>query len=89
MNKYSKEPWNVGKTNDGNCCIWFDGKQEPDDEMGEFNTWIDCNTNENARRIAACVNACAGLDTELLENIVLTGETLKDRFEALKATVSI
>lgn len=38
----------------------------------------------DARRIVACVNACAGLDTELLENIVMLGDTLLSRIEALK-----
>lgn len=36
----------------------------------------------NARRLAACWNACEGLDTELLENILMLGDTLKSRFAA-------
>lgn len=36
----------------------------------------------NALRIAACWNACEGLDTELLENILMLGDTLKSRFAA-------
>ena len=32
--------------------------------------------NENARRIVACVNACAGIDTELLEIIADNDKTL-------------
>lgn len=39
------------------------------------------NREANARRIVACVNACAGLETETLENITMLGETLLDRFE--------
>lgn len=35
----------------------------------------------NARRIIACVNACEGLDTELLENITTMGDTLASRFK--------
>ncbi|MBX9267252.1 hypothetical protein [Chromobacterium violaceum] len=39
----------------------------------------------NARRIAACVNACKGLSTELLENISdVMGDTLKSRIDALR-----
>lgn len=34
------------------------------------------------RFIVAAANACAGLDTELLENIVMVGDTLRGRFEA-------
>lgn len=36
--------------------------------------------DEDARRLAACWNACDGLDTALLENILTLGDTLKDRF---------
>jgi hypothetical protein len=36
---------------------------------------------ENARRLAACWNACQGLSTELLEGITTGGDTLLDRFE--------
>lgn len=36
---------------------------------------------ENARRLAACWNACEGLSTDLLENITMVGDTLSARFE--------
>lgn len=38
---------------------------------------------EDFRRIVACVNACEGLDTELLETIVALGGTLPRRLEAM------
>lgn len=38
---------------------------------------------DDARRICACVNACDGLDTELLESIVSLGGTLPRRLEAM------
>jgi hypothetical protein len=38
---------------------------------------------ETARRIAACVNACDGLDTALLERIVALGGSLPRRLEAM------
>lgn len=41
----------------------------------------------NASRLAACWNACIGFDTELLLNIVLMGDTLKQRFEGMQAEV--
>lgn len=41
----------------------------------------------NARRIVACWNACAGFYTELLENIDMVGDTLKQRFEGMQAEV--
>ena len=34
----------------------------------------------NARRLVAAWNACEGFETDLLENIVMTGGTLKSRF---------
>ena|SRR3972149_5924932 len=40
---------------------------------------------ENARRIVACVNACAGLNTDLLENIAMTGG-LVERFSLINQT---
>lgn len=42
----------------------------------------DGTAESNARRIVACVNACAGLDTGLLENIVDLGESLRSRFDS-------
>ncbi len=41
----------------------------------------------NARRLVACWNACAGFDTDLLENIDLMGDTLKQRFNGMQAEV--
>lgn len=41
----------------------------------------------NFRRLAACWNACAGFDTEMLENIDMMGDTLKQRFEGMQAEV--
>lgn len=41
----------------------------------------------DARRLAAWWNACAGFDTELLENIDMFGDTLKQRFEGMQAEV--
>lgn len=38
---------------------------------------------DDFRRIVACVNACEGLDTELLEKIVALGGTLPRRLEAM------
>lgn len=39
-------------------------------------------TPANARRLAACWNACEGLSTEALENITMVGDTLAGRFAA-------
>lgn len=37
-------------------------------------------SSDNARRIVACVNACAGYETNALECIVFGGSTLQQRF---------
>lgn len=42
-------------------------------------------TPANARRILACVNACAGMSNDLLENIAITGGMLT-RFAGLNET---
>lgn len=85
-NQHTPEPWKFLEqpepneyclvTNDGLkwvIALQINGDLMPDQQKA------------NARRIVACVNACAGLDTELLEQIVILGETLKSRFELMKS----
>lgn len=38
----------------------------------------------DARRLAACWNACIGFETESLENVLMLGDTMHSRFAALK-----
>lgn len=45
-----------------------------------FGHAVDAQSEANARRIAACWNACEGLDTGLLKNITTLGDTLASRF---------
>jgi len=52
------------------------------DEAGNLVAVVHRYTHANARRLAACWNACEGMSTELLENIVLLGETMLTRFLA-------
>lgn len=40
------------------------------------------NVEADARRLAACWNVCEGFDTDLLEHILLLGETMHSRFKA-------
>jgi hypothetical protein len=61
MNEHTKEPWRVE----------YMGSDEAD-VIGADDTSIICRSTGymsdiNARRIVACVNACAGIDTESLE----------------------
>jgi len=36
---------------------------------------------DDLRRLVACWNACEGLETELLENVLMTGDSILSRFE--------
>ena len=73
-NKHTPEPWRT----DAECGF----PQDIHDSKG--NLFLRCGSdfdNEiygeaNARRITACVNACAGIDTELLEIIADNDKTL-------------
>lgn len=54
-----------------------------EEDGGDSLPFISCkhiDVEANARRLVACWNACDGLDTDLLENIVTLGDTLKSRF---------
>ena len=61
-----------------------DSEEAADDPGYRLVVWEQI-TEEEGRRLVACWNACAGLDTELLENILMLGDTLKGRFKLLKA----
>lgn len=78
--KHTPGPMTQGASSAGKTRVWLGGATEPPHEMGPDTTWIDCNTEANARRIAACWNACEGLDTGLLKNITTLGDTLASRF---------
>ena len=64
---HNKEPWVIHKEPDSVECAVAD--------EGSWFVAICCdaalrgesNADDNARRIVACVNACAGIPTELLE----------------------
>jgi hypothetical protein len=61
MNKHTSEPWILNHDE-----ILF--SENPLDVIAECH-WesVDDNADANARRIVACVNACAGIPTELIE----------------------
>ena len=90
--QHTQEPWRVAIGDD--YYIEADGIPEKYphhfkcDDLGKHVAIVGhraCDFGEaNARRIVACVNACAGLDTELLENIVDLGDSLRSRFESFK-----
>ena len=61
---HTPEPWEVVTDCEGQCC-WFVQQIGNDDP---FHRITKIETDEDtARRIVACVNACAGITTEALE----------------------
>lgn len=69
MKTHTSEPWAIGKdgdiwANNGTHCVHL----LPD----------TLNAEENAARIVACVNACAGIDTERLEAMAKPRKSLDD-----------
>jgi hypothetical protein len=80
---HTKEPWHTG----GNGTIIYDkdgwgiasatvfhGRNEPE------------TSEENAKRIVACVNACAGIDTEIIERNQNKVSVMLDQRDALMLT---
>ena len=61
--KHTQEPWSFVKICQGVVDIKHDHGTQMIERVGEVIT------EENARRIVACVNSCAGIPTEVLENI--------------------
>lgn len=51
--KHAPGPWTQGDDVKTRDCVWIGGLEKPDIGMGPHETWIDCNTEENARLIAA------------------------------------
>lgn len=88
MRKHTPEPWeyscgaifqergsvSIAKTHGAEL---FQGAMTDRDAISE-------RIKEDARRIVACVNACAGMETEILENMTILGNTLLDRLDLRK-----
>lgn len=78
---YTKEPWVVakGRTHNNNLVI--------EDSCGECIALVmegGINDEEDARRIVACVNACAGLPTDLIEKHGVTRSGIAKGVEELE-----
>lgn len=64
---HTKEPWRVSSTpGTYKASIWNEQGQMIAD-LGKTKSISLTGARENARRIVACVNACAGIGTEVLE----------------------
>lgn len=70
MSEHTKGPWDVeicGDAAHNNVKVYIDAAS-PELNDGVYIAFVlGPDKEKNARRIVACVNACAGLDTELLE----------------------
>lgn len=51
--QHTPGPWTQGTSAVGITCVWLDGLTEQEHKMGQSHTWIDCETEANARLIAA------------------------------------
>lgn len=77
---HSKEPWSVANNGGIDQLI-----EDADGRVVVFTIghagFRDADKEASARRIVACVNACAGLDIAGLEAMVANGETVVSRAE--------
>lgn len=92
--KHTAEPWQVGVGEDnGLPCV------DAYDETGHLIELCECwgevvdkfeteQSRANARRIVACVNACAGIPTEELE-AVGRSQSQQDRLQTLEAVAIV
>ncbi len=79
-NKHTPEPWRAFNNGQGVVGVSADRSDVCWTRI-EKGGWLDSDRTidadyENARRIVACINACAGIDTELLEIIADNDKTL-------------
>jgi hypothetical protein len=99
MTKHTEEPWMVMQKGFSSKGLWSAPTvYAADDELrylavcacaDHMNFHSATDNLANAKRIAACVNACAGLSTEILEKLVASGQTLQIGFgQALHANAS-
>ena len=63
QSSFTPGPWTQGTTTEGKCCVWLAGHVDPQNDMGPVETWIDCNSEANARLIAAAPELLDALET--------------------------
>jgi len=84
VSEHSKEPWAV--CTEAPNDYWYVGRSIESVPIGSRiadTCVLDANAKENARRIVACVNACAGipnetLDSSMFRNAILLKSTYLD-----------
>ena len=70
MSEHTLEPWKVFKSADGTKLLGV-GSAETAEGITDYRGGIWASEDEglsNARRIVACVNACQGIETDVLES---------------------
>lgn len=88
-NKHTPEPWSVDPDSTDYYASILDADGADTILLGDYGDWWM--TKANARRIVACVNACAGIETGHLEKYGLPdlaqkiSDLRKQRDELLKA----
>ncbi|WP_419204216.1 hypothetical protein [Bordetella trematum] len=81
--KHTPAPWTQGHSPVGITCVWLDGATEPLHEMGRCTSWIDCNTEANARLIAAAPELL-----QALIDVVRVADRATVEFDAARAAIA-
>ena len=74
----STTPWTQGYSEEGRSCVWTNGKIEPVNALGDAADWIDCNTEPNARYIAAA-------NPDAIRALLAERDALREALEKLLA----
>ena len=77
--KHTPGPYGYGEDNDG----WYLESESAKAKLGHGDQIAYCLSEDDARRITACVNACEGVRTEHLENNLPIVELVGRHSEAL------
>ena len=77
--KHTPGPYSYGEDNDG----WYLESESAKEKLGHGDQIAYCLSEDDARRITACINACEGVRTEHLENNLPIVELVGRHSEAL------
>ena len=78
--KHTPGPYSYGEDNDG----WYLESLSAKEKLGHGDQIAYCLSENDARRISACLNACEGVRTEHLENNLPIVELVGRHSEALR-----
>lgn len=78
--KHTPGPYGYGEDNDG----WYLESLSAKEKLGHGDQIAYCLSEDDARRISACLNACEGVRTEHLENNLPIVELVGRHSEALR-----